>query len=406
MMNMPQDERPLAGLLVVDFSQFLSGPLAGLKLADLGARVIKVERPGTGDLCRSLYLSDTEIGGDNSLFHAINRNKESMTADLRNATDRARLRGLLARADVMIQNFRPGVIERQGFGFEDVRAINPRIVYGSISGYGEDGPWAGLPGQDLLAQARSGLLWLTGSRDDPPMPMGLAVADMMAGNTLVQGVLAALVGRSLHGRGAHVQTSLLEAMIDFQFEVLTTHLNDGGRLPERPQVGGAHAYLGAPYGVYRTRDGWLAIAMTPSLKTLAELMEITGLDAWQEDPRAAMTHRDAIKSVIGDQVAQRSTADWLALLQPADIWCAEVLDWPTLMCSDAFDRMDFLQEIGRECGLSLSALRGPLRVDGQVLKSGRAAPGLGQDTDRIVSEFALDELDPSVETIVSRQAAP
>jgi len=219
MTPLPQEARPLDGLVVLDFSQFLSGPLASLKLADLGARVIKVERPGTGDLCRHLYLSDTDIDGDNSLFHAINRNKESLTADLKNEADRAMLRDLIARADVMIQNFRPGVIERQGFGWEDVRAINPRIVYGSISGYGEDGPWAPLPGQDLLAQARSGLLWLTGSDGDPPMPMGLAVADMLAGNALALGLLAALVGRGLHGRGAHVQTSLLEAMIDFQFEV-------------------------------------------------------------------------------------------------------------------------------------------------------------------------------------------
>ena len=174
MKTLPQTERPLNGLVVLDFSQFLSGPLCTLKLADLGARVIKVERPGAGDLCRHLYLSDTDIDGDNSLFHAINRNKESITADLRDPGDRKRLRALLETADVMVQNFRPGVIERQGFGYDAVRAINPRIVYGSISGYGEEGPRKDLPGQDLLAQARSGLLWLTGSRDDPPMPMGLA----------------------------------------------------------------------------------------------------------------------------------------------------------------------------------------------------------------------------------------
>ena len=130
---------PLEGILVVDFSQFLSGPLCSLKLADLGARVIKIERPGLGDLCRTLYLSDTEIGGTNSLFHAINRNKESFTADLRNDDDRSMLRELVARADVVLQNFRPGVIERQGFGYDDVRSLNPGVVYGSISGYGETG---------------------------------------------------------------------------------------------------------------------------------------------------------------------------------------------------------------------------------------------------------------------------
>lgn len=382
--------RPLEGLLVVDFSQFLSGPLASLKLADLGARVIKIERPGTGDLCRTLYLSDTEIGGTNSLFHAINRNKESFTADLRDPADREMLRRLVARADVMIQNFRPGVIERQGFGWEEMRALNPRLVYGSISGYGEDGPWADLPGQDLLAQARSGLMWLTGSASDPPMPMGLAVADMLAGNALVQGILAALVGRGVHGRGALVQTSLLEALIDFQFEVLTTHLNDGRRPPRRAERGGAHAYLGAPYGVYRTADGWLALAMTPSLERLARLMEVEALLPYCDDPRKAMTERDAIRGILEEAVARRTTAEWLALLQPADVWCAEVLDWPALMASEAFRRLDLIQTIRGAGGVSLETVRGPLRLDGAALRSERAAPALGADRAAIIRDFALD----------------
>jgi crotonobetainyl-CoA:carnitine CoA-transferase CaiB-like acyl-CoA transferase len=385
---------PLEGLLVVDFSQFLSGPLCALKLADLGARVVKVERPGQGDLCRTLYLTDTEIGGTNSLFHAINRNKESFTADLRDEGDRSLLRDLVARADVVMQNFRPGVIERQGFGYEDVRALNPGVVYGSISGYGEDGPWAGLPGQDLLAQSRSGLLWLTGSAGDPPMPMGLAVADMLAGNALVQGILAALVRRFRTGQGALVQTSLLEALLDFQFEVLTTHLNDGGRLPQRSAVGGAHAYLGAPYGVYKTADGWLALAMTPSLERLAALMEIPELARWFGDPRALIHDRDAIKAILAKAVARHPTAHWLAILQPADIWCAEVLDWPALVESEAFRRLGMIQRIEGP-GVALDTLRGPLRIDGQPLVSPRAAPGLGADRDRIVEDFRLGAAPPA-----------
>jgi crotonobetainyl-CoA:carnitine CoA-transferase CaiB-like acyl-CoA transferase len=380
--------RPLDGILVVDFSQFLSGPLCSLKLADFGARVIKVERPGTGDLCRTLYLSDTEIGGTNSLFHAINRNKESLTADLRNDADRAMLRRLVARADVVIQNFRPGVMDRQGFGPADVRRLNPGVVYASISGYGEDGPWVDLPGQDLLAQARSGLLWLTGSRDDPPMPMGLAVADMLAGNALAQGILAALVRRGRTGEGALVETSLLEALLDFQFEVLTTHLNDGGRMPQRAAVGGAHAYLGAPYGVYPTADGWLALAMTPSLERLAGLMGIAGMERWFGDPKAALRDRDAIKAVIAGAVARQTTAHWLGLLQPADIWCAEVLDWPGLMEQAAFRRLGMVQHITGP-GVSLDTLRGPVRIDGQGLTSPRAAPALGEGRDRITAEFGL-----------------
>ncbi len=379
---------PLDGILVVDFSQFLSGPLCSLKLADLGARVIKVERPGQGDLCRTLYLSDTEIGGTNSLFHAINRNKESFTADLRNDDDRAMLRDLVRRADVVLQNFRPGVIERQGFGYDDAKALNPGVVYGSISGYGEDGPWVDLPGQDLLAQARSGLLWLTGSAGDPPMPMGLAAADMMAGNALAQGVLAALVRKARTGQGGLVQTSLLEALLDFQFEVLTTHLNDGGRLPKRSAVNGAHAYLGAPYGVYQTADGWLALAMTPSLERLATLLGLQGLDNWFNDPRQAMRDRDAIKEIIAAGVKTMGTEHWLALLQPADIWCAEVMDWPGLMASDAFGRLKMVQHISGATA-SLDTLRGPLRIDGAALTNPRAAPDLGQDRAAIIQEFGL-----------------
>jgi len=379
---------PLDGILVIDFSQFLSAPLCALKLADLGARVIKIERPGQGDLCRTLYLSDTEIGGTNSLFHAINRNKESFTADLRDEGDRAMLRQLIARADVVMQNFRPGVIDRQGFGYEACRAINSGIVYGSISGFGEDGPWVDLPGQDLLAQARSGLLWLTGSACDPPMPMGLAAADMLAGNALAQGILAALVRKGRTGQGAHVQTSLLEALLDFQFEVLTAHLNDGGRLPQRSAVNGAHAYLGAPYGVYRTADGWLALAMTPSLERLATLLGVTGLEGWYADRRAAMRDRDAIKAILAQALAGQPTAHWLAILQPADIWCAEVLDWPQLFASEAFRRLGMVQHI-EGAGVSLDTTRGPIRLDGMPLTSRRAAPGLGADRDRIIKEFGL-----------------
>ena len=391
MRNLPLQDRPLHGLTVVDFSQFLSGPFCTLKLADLGARVIKVERPGTGDLCRHLYISDVEIAGDNSLFHAINRNKESITADLKNEADRARLKELIATADVMVQNFRPGVIERQGFGYDAVKAINPSIIYGSISGYGEDGPWKDLPGQDLLAQARSGLLWLTGSAGDPPMPMGLAVADMLAGHALCEGVLAALVGRGIHGRGARVDTSLLEAMVDMQFEVLTTYLNDGHRAPRRSAVNGAHAYLGAPYGVYQTADGYLAMAMTPSLKTLAEIMDVAELEPYYDDPDAMIRERDVIKQIMADAIARRSTADWLAVLQPADIWCSEVLDWPQLLEAEAFKALDFLQTIQRSDAVELQALRPPMRINGQTLKSDRAAPLLGEHNDAVGAQLLPDE---------------
>ncbi len=385
---MAESELPLSGLIVVDMSQFLSGPYCALRLMDLGARVIKIERPDGGDLSRRLYLSDTEIGGDSTIFHAINRGKESLALDLKNADDMAALKKLLTKADVLIQNFRPGVIERLGLDYKAAKAINPRLVYASISGYGEEGPWVSRPGQDLLAQARSGLMWLNGDEGQGPVPFGLAVADMLAGAAIAQGILAALVRRGISGEGAHVQTSLLEALVDFQFEVLTTHLNDGRRLPKRSDFRSAHAYLAAPYGVYQASDGYLAIAMTPIPK-LAALLKIDALAPFADDPSSWFTRRDDIKRLIADRIAQKSVDAWLAILEPADIWCAHVLNWEELLSSEGFSVLDMLQTVTREDNVSITTTRSPLRINGFRSKVARAAPRIGENSADIRKEFGL-----------------
>lgn len=383
-----QSDLPLAGLVVLDMSQFLSGPYATLRLQDLGARVIKIERPGAGDLSRSLYLSDTEIGGDSTIFHAINRGKESLAVDLKNPDDIARLKHLIAKADVLVQNFRPGVIERLGLDYGTVRHINPRLVYGSISGYGEEGPWVKRPGQDLLAQARSGVMWLSGDDGDGPVPMGLAVGDMFAGAALAQGLLAGLVKRGITDEGSHVQTSLLEALVDFQFEVLTTYLNDGRRMPKRSSFRSAHAYLSAPYGVYEAKDGFIAIAMTP-IPRLRELMELETLDPYCANSASWFTERDAIKKLIARAIAERTVADWMSVFEPADVWCSPVLDWDDLMESEGFNTLDLLQIVEREDDVSILTTRSPIRVNGERPKISRAAPRVGEHTAAIVEEFAL-----------------
>lgn len=379
-------EALLDGVLVLDMAQFLSGPFAALRLGDLGARVIKIERPDGGDLCRRLYLTDTEIGGDSTLFHAINRGKESFAADFKNPDDLAAIRKLVAKADIVIQNFRPGVIERLGLDYESVCKINPGIVYASITGYGDDGPWRNLPGQDLLAQARSGLMWLNGDEDQGPVPFGLAVADLLAGNAIVQGLLAGLVRRGRTGKGAHVETSLLEALLDFQFEVLTTHLNDGGRIPQRSRFRNAHAYLSAPYGVYECQDGWLALAMTPldKLGKLIGLSSIEGLVSGE-----AFTARDSVKQMIANHLKNQPLAHWLAILQPADIWCAEVLDWPKMMENEAFKRLDMLQTVSRADGTSVRTTACPITIDGMRPHQPKAAPTIGEHTRSIGEELGL-----------------
>src|SRR5690606_39208172 len=163
-----------------------------LRLADMGARVIKIERPSGGDICRHLYISNLIMNGESSVFHAINRNKESFTADLKEEAGRRQVRKLVEKADVLIHNFRPGVMERLGFGYETVRKLNPAIVYGEITGYGDEGVWKDKPGQDLLVQSLSGLTWLSGKGDGMPVPMGIAVVDILTGAHLAQGILACL----------------------------------------------------------------------------------------------------------------------------------------------------------------------------------------------------------------------
>lgn len=379
---------PLAGLVVLDMSQFLSGPYCSLRLMDLGARVIKIERPDGGDLSRRLYLSDTEIGGDSTIFHAINRGKESLAIDLKDEADLTALRALIGKADVLIQNFRPGVIERLGLDYESVRKINPRLVYASISGYGEEGPWVKRPGQDLLAQSRSGVMWLNGDEGQGPVPFGLAIADMLAGAAVAQGILAALVRRGISGQGSHVETSLLEALVDFQFEVLTTFLNDGRRLPKRSGFRSAHAYLAAPYGVYPAQDGYLAIAMTP-LPRLADLLELEALAPYRDEPASWFTARDQIKAIIAERIATKSIDEWLAILEPADIWCAKVLDWNELLDSDGFKVLDMLQTVTRDDGVSIETTRSPLRVNGKRASIASAAPRIGEHSAAIREEFGL-----------------
>lgn len=380
---------PLSGMTVLDFSQFLAGPLAALRLADLGARVIKIERPQGGDLCRRLYITDVEIDGDSTPFHVINRNKQSYAADLKQPDDLAKVMRLIEQADVMIENFRPGVMQRIGLDYEAVRKINPRLVYGRITGYGDAGPWAALPGQDLLAQARSGSLWLSGNAEDPPTPYGLAIADMFAGNLLAEGVLASMVRQARTNEGALVETSLLEAMLDLQFEVLPTHLADARKPPRRSAVNNAHAYIAAPYGVYRTADGYLALAMGV-IDQLGTLLEIETL----QDPRIntqAFSKRDQIKRLIADRLVARSTQQWLDILQPADIWCAEVMTWGQLLAHDAFKVLDMIQTVSRSNGVKIKTLRSPIRIDGDSAQSTVASPCLGEHTKTIDEEFGLCE---------------
>ncbi|AFV00501.1 CaiB/BaiF CoA transferase family protein [Simiduia agarivorans] len=374
---------PLAGLTVLEFSQYLAGPYAGLRLADLGAQVIKIERPQGGDACRKLATKDLWVGDDSLLFHTINRNKKSFCADLKQPADLEHVKQLIAKADVLTHNFRPGVMEKIGLDYASVQQLNPALIYGQVSGYTDTGPWAKKPGQDLLAQSLSGVTWLTGSANDGPVPMGLAIADMLCGTHLAQGILAALVRRKRpgpkQGCGALVEASLLESMVDFQFEGFTTFLNNGRQAPERSTLANAHPLLGAPYGVYKTQDDHVAIAMG-SLHTLATAIDCPAIDVSDDH---AFTQRESLKQQLQHHLLKNTTAHWLARMRAHNIWCSEVLGYTQLLNHPAFKALDITLTTQRSPGQPIHTTRCPLRINGSNLKSIRPAPLLGQDTDAI-----------------------
>lgn len=381
---------PLDGITVLDFSQFLAGPLSTTRLADLGARVIKVERPQGGDIGRRLAFGGIERDGDTLSFHIANRNKESFAADLKDEKDMAEVRELIKRADVLVENFRPGVMARLGLGYDAVKELNPNIVYASATGYGTSGPLKNRPGQDLLAQSISGLPWLNGAADDPPIPVGIALADIITSIHIAHGVTAALLRRERTGEGALVEVSLLESMLDLQFELVSAHLTETKMAIKRGPRHSAHAFLQAPYGTYPTKDGYLAIAMG-SVPELGELIGLSEL-AQYEDPKSWWSEQSAITALLAEHLATESTEHWLAILDAADVWCAPVLTMGELLRHEGFSALDMAQQVQRPAldggdPVVVSTTRSPLRLDGSTIKHRRGAPRIGEHTEAIRREF-------------------
>lgn len=378
----------LEDIVVIDFSQFLSGPSAALRLADMGAQVIKIERPEGGDICRQLYVSDVMIEEESTIFHAINRNKQSYTADLKDSNDLEKVKLLLEKADVMMHNFRPGVMERIGLDYETVKKINPSIVYAEISGFGNEGPWQNLPGQDLLLQATSGLAWLSNNQTEDPTAMGVAVVDIMTGTHVAQGILACLYKRAITGEGALVQVSMLESILDFQFEVLTSYFNDGAALPERSHVNSAHAYIAAPYGLYKTKDDYIAIAMADIL-ALATLLQCEQLNQFTQKENWFL-QRDGIKTILAEHLKTNTAQYWLNILESADVWCAPVLNYDQLIQHEGYKVLNMEIKVTTRSGQTIKTTRCPIRVDGQLLISDTGAPQLGEHNHLIETQFDIN----------------
>ena len=379
---------PLEGITVLEFAQFMAGPSAGLKMADLGARVIKIERPKTGEAGRQIALKNLFIDESSMVFHTANRNKQSYAANLKDADDLARVKKLIAQADVMTHNFRPGVMEKIGLDYDTVHSINPKIIYGVVSGYGPVGPWAKKPGQDLLIQSLSGFVNLSGNAKDDPTASGLATSDIFTGVHLVQGILAALINRAKTDKGTKIEVSLLESTLDIQFELLTTYLNDGNQLPKRAKKGNAHAYVSAPYGVYQTKDSYLSIALTP----LDELVKAMGLSLPDQflAKETWFTERDAIMDFLRGYLIKETTQYWLDLFEPLDFRVSAVFDYKTILNHEAYKVLKMDQIVETSDGVTMKTTRCPIRIDGERIFNRKSAPKVGEDNGLIEKEFNLN----------------
>lgn len=373
---------PLEGLVVLEFSQYLSGPSAGLRLADLGARVIKIERPGTGDAGRALAIKNLWVDDSSLLFHTINRNKESFTANLKDPGDLEMVRELITKADILIHNFRPGVMQKSGLDYAAVKEINPKIIYAEISGYGKEGPWSARPGQDLLLQSMTGLVYTTGNGNNDPMPFGIAIADILAGAQLVQGILAALIRRQKKGIGALIGISLMESLLDFQFELLTTYYATKQQ-PKRSESNNGHPLLSAPYGIYKTADGYIALAMM-DIQALAKAINCDVLKEFLNE--RAFGERDRIKTILAEHLSLQSTAYWLAGLQREGLWAMEVFDWEKMMDHEAYKCLK-MEQVLTVAGSKIITTRCPIRINGKRIYSDKPAPGLGEHNEKIKKEL-------------------
>jgi crotonobetainyl-CoA:carnitine CoA-transferase CaiB-like acyl-CoA transferase len=386
----------LEGLRVLDATQMLAGPLAGTRLGDLGADVIKIEAAKSGEWNRTHGFAEARVGGEMTTFLAVNRNKRSLAVDLKDPEGSALVRELARTSDVFLQNFRHGTAERLGVGYEQLREVNPRLVYCSISGYGSTGPHRDRPGQDLIVQGYSGSMFSVGAADDPPAPGALWAADAMTGYQAVIGILAAVHARQRTGVGQHVEVDMLSVVLDAQLQEYVTFLNTG-RQPERPQTPTAHASIPAPYGVYRTADGWLSLAMSP-LPSLGELLDddwLRGLTDYDD----GVNHRDDVYHRIKDAFLSRPTLEWVDACDRHGVWAGPVHDYPAVAADPHVVATGMFVEQPQPEG-PVRTVRPPLLLSGTPARVHRGAPGLGEHSVEILRSLGIDE--PTIDALVAR----
>ncbi|MER9628692.1 CaiB/BaiF CoA-transferase family protein [Mesorhizobium sp. M0296] len=380
--------KALEGVRILDFSHLLQGPFATQLLGDMGADVIKIERAGAGDMFRSMTFFAKWVGGSESPnFLAWNRNKRSIALNLKSRKVHAIIMDMAKKADVVVQNFRPGVLARLGYGYEDFRAVNPAIIYCSGSGYGEEGPYVERPGQDMLIQGLSGLISNTGRGDQAPVPAGAGLADQIGAMNMVYGILSALYYREKTGKGQKIEVNLLAGMLAHLNQEYVAVLNLGEDFV-RPNSGIGHPGMQAPFGVYEAKDGgYVSIAMSP-FKTLYEVLEAPQLAVY-DDLKTLFDRRDEVFDKVNAETRKFATQDLLARLLTADIWCAEVKDIRRAAEDPQVKHLGMITSYHHPRGGKVRVVAPAVKMSETPATIERPAPLVGQHGREILAEFGL-----------------
>jgi crotonobetainyl-CoA:carnitine CoA-transferase CaiB-like acyl-CoA transferase len=377
----------LQGIRILSFTQFLLGPAGVQYLADLGADVIKIEPPGGTLFERNWAGCDLFLNGVSAFYLCAHRNQRSLTLNLKHPDGLAAARRLIAGADVLVQNFRPGVMARLGLSYEDVAPLNPRLIYVSASGYGEQSVYRDRPGQDLLIQAMSGLASISGRAGAPPTAVGAPAVDQHGAALLAMGVLAALYDRTRTGRGQKIEVTMVRAALDLQLEVVTYHLN-GARMQKSPTSLASMIHPG-PYGIYETRDGYLALSMSP-LPLLQEALQLPELSPFATE-RYNHPAREQIARILEPVMRTRTTAEWVEYLVPRGIWAAPVLDYDGTFADPAVRDAGVVEEVEHPAAGRIRLLRFPLEFSTGRAEVRRLPPMPGEHTEEILRELGYAE---------------
>lgn len=373
---------PLDGIRVVDLSRVVAGPYCTMTLGDMGADVVKIEQPGRGDESRA--FGPPFLGGESPYYLSINRNKRSCTVDLKHEAGRAVVRRLIAGADVVIQNFRPGAAARLGLDYETVAARRPEVVYCSISGFGEGGPDADRPGYDLIVQGESGLMDLTGEADGPPTRIGTSIADLTAGMMAAQGILLALYARRTTGRGQHVRVAMLDAVAS----LLTYNAGNyfaSGEVPTRR--GNDHPSV-VPYQTLRARDGWMNLGIAND-SLWVRYCDAVGRPDLRDDPRFAtaperVRHRDVLVPIVVEITAGRTVAEWMDVLGAAGVPCGRIRSVAEVCTNPQLTARGKVVEHPHPTAGRVRMIGQPIELSETPGRIDRAPPLLGEHTDEVL----------------------